>query len=375
MEGTNMSHVKKKMISFFLTSKCNLDCVYCYTNKEGGSHRNQVLPLEFAKLGIDHYIQEYPHIRFFGAGEPTQEFALMKQIYDYAFKRIGSTLITEMQTNGAFDSSTRDWIEAKVDIIWVSFDGPPDIHDKNRPFYKTGNPSSPVIEANVGHIVSQGKGMVGARVTITDDNVHRQKEMVDYFYSLGVCHIWTDPIFPSVGQRPILEGIDSKTPKPLVDMDEYINDFIEAHHYAASKKVFYGSFLSCNFDEESEYHCRACIPAPHLTTDGYISACDMALFGEDQNHMNPLIFGKWDRISKKLVFDSAKITVLQSRNASNMPGCVRCPVQMNCGGYCLGEVINETGDLFGKKSYACKSINKLSKYFSRNFGCYEFLHP
>ena len=50
--------------------------------------------------------------------------------------------------------------------------------------------------------------MVGARVTITDANVNRQIEMVDYFYNLGIRYVWTNPLFYSVGKIPVC--IDEK---------------------------------------------------------------------------------------------------------------------------------------------------------------------
>lgn len=370
-----MSHVKKEMISFFLTSKCNLDCIYCYTNKEEWKHKNQTLPFEFAKLGVDQFIHKYPHIRFFGAGEPTQEFSLLKRIYEYSFTQVGTRLKTEIQTNGAFNSSVRNWLAEHLDIIWVSFDGPPDIQNHNRPFYKSGKPSSPIIEKNVKYLVQNGKGHVGARVTITDNNSKRQKEMVDYFSLLGINYIWTDPLFPSVGDTPISDDPIASAVKPLIDMDSYIIEYIEAKKYAEDRNVFYGSFLACNFDEENEYHCRACIPVPHFTTDGYISACDMSLFGKDNNHMQDFIYGEWDRENNELVFNDSKIKRLQERSAKNMDGCNDCPVMLHCGGYCLGEVANETGSMFGNKRYTCKAIIKLAKKIDKNFGRYKFLHP
>lgn len=370
-----MSHVKKEMISFFLTSNCNLDCIYCYTNKEASRHKNQTLSFEFAKLGIEHFIRKYPHIRFFGAGEPTQAFDLMKLIYDYSYKIVGDILKAEIQTNGAFSKEARDWIEKHIDIIWVSFDGPPDIQDYNRPFYKSGKPSSPVIEANVKHMVTNGKGIVGARVTITDNNSKRQIEMVDYFSSLGINYIWTDPLFPTVGDKPVSDDLAAKNIKPLIDMDSYLEEFIQTQKYAKEKNIFYGSFLACNFDEENEYHCRACIPVPHFTTDGYISACDMSLFGEDKNHMQDFIYGKWDKENNKLIFYENRIKQLQSRSVKNMIGCNDCPAMLHCGGYCLGEVANETGNMFGNKRYTCKSIIQLARKIDKNFGRYKFLHP
>lgn len=368
-----MSHIKKEMISFFLTSRCNLDCVYCYTNKEEGKHKKQNLPFEFAKLGIDTFIEKYPYIRFFGAGEPTQAFELMKKIYNYSHSKVGDKLIAEIQTNGVFGKNVRNWLSKNINHIWVSFDGKPEIQNANRPIYKSGKPSSPIIEDNVKFLTANSKDMTGARVTITNTNVNQQIDMIDYFIDLGIKHIWTDPLFPEVGDVPVIEKkgkIES-----LIDIDLYIEKFLEAQEYAKSKDIFYGSFLSCNFDEESEYHCRANIPLPHFTTDGYISACDMALFGEDQKHMDVFIYGKWNKKKNTLEFNQEKIRILQSRKVSNMDSCKNCEAKLHCGGYCLGEVLNETGDLFKNKDYTCNAIKKLHKVSETNFGCYKYLHP
>ena len=45
-----MPHINKQMASFFLTTKCNLRCVYCYNSKERMSYKQQSLPLEIAKV-------------------------------------------------------------------------------------------------------------------------------------------------------------------------------------------------------------------------------------------------------------------------------------------------------------------------------------
>ena len=84
----------------------------------------------------------------------------------------------------------------------MSFDGMPDIQAHNRPL----NPlysdvfehhsSADVLEDNVRWLISNKENrnlMVGARVTITDANVNRQIEMVDYFYNLGIRYVWTNP--------------------------------------------------------------------------------------------------------------------------------------------------------------------------------------
>ena len=112
-----MAHFRKEMISFFLTTKCNLKCKYCYTNKEDFMH--QTLSFDFAKVGIDDFFKKSTsrHIRFFGAGEPTCEFELLKRIYDYAYSLAGDELTVEIQTNGYFSTSVREWIAQNADIV------------------------------------------------------------------------------------------------------------------------------------------------------------------------------------------------------------------------------------------------------------------
>lgn len=360
-----MSHPKKVMISFFLTTKCNLDCVYCYTNKH--KYKHQTLDFKFAQLGVDDFFKSNNsrHIRFFGAGEPTMEFELMKKIREYAYEKAGNKLLVETQTNGVFSITIAKWLSDNIDIIWVSLDGVPDIQNHYRPTI-TGKPTSDVIERNIKYLIRKGTCMVGIRSTINNMNLYNQIDNIRYFASLGVKYIWTDPMFPTVGEKDAYEEID---------ILEYAKEYLKAKKYADKHNIFYGSFLTCNFDEKTKYHCRACLPVPHLTTDGYVSACDMALFGANNNHMSVFIYGKWDRGNNKIIYDEEKINYIKSRNVDNMPGCNNCIAKYHCGGYCLGEVMNETHNLFGKKERVCEPIRYLMRNMQTNMGCYKYLHP
>ena len=372
-----MPHVKKQMISFFLTTRCNLNCIYCYNKVERKKIKEKTLPFEIAKAGIDYFFENNNsrHIRFYGPGEPTQEFALMREITSYA-KSIDTSVTVEIQTNGVFSKNVREWILENANIIWMSFDGPPDIQNFNRPI-RGEHPSAPTIEENVKWMLNN-KGdkrlMVGARVTMTDKNIFRQKEMVDYFYSLGIKHIWTNPMFPSVGKVPVCDDLKKRNEYSF-DMGHYLDYYIDTYHYACKKGVFYGSFLTCNFDGEANVHCRSCTPVPHLTPDGYISACDMVVLGENAYHMDCFIYGKWNVQSKKFEFDEKKIEALRKRTSDNLSHCKKCPAKLHCGGYCLGEVVNETGDLCGQKLMACVAIRRLIKEIGVTDKPYEYLHP
>ena len=369
-----MPHCYKQMISFFLTTKCNLRCEYCYNSDERTKVEEKSLPIEIARAGIDEFFANTPsrHIRFYGPGEPTMEFYLMKQIVEYA-KCKDENVTVEIQTNGAFSPHVCKWVLDNVNIAWVSFDGTPDIQNNQRPF-PNKKMSAPTIEKNIKWL-NTNKGnrnlMVGARVTITNLNINRQIEMIDYFNSLGIKYIWTDPIFPEVKKIPVCE--DTEREDICIDLEMYVKNFIKAHRYAKIKEIFYGSFFTCNFDGEAKINCRACTPVPHLTPDGYVSACDMVVYGENAYHMDCFIYGKWDSQSKKFIYFDDKIKALQNRNVDNILHCKNCIAKLHCGGHCLGEVVNSTGKLDGQIPSICNAVKTLYRELGT---CekYDYMH-
>jgi len=373
-----LPHINKQMASFYLTTKCNLTCEYCYNREERTQVREQSLPIEIAKAGVDLFFKESPsrHIRFYGPGEPTQEIELMKEIIAYAGSKAGSDLTVELQTNGVFERKEREWLLNNVNIMWISFDGEPEVHDAQRHFPDM-SPTSPLIEDNVKWLLDNKVSqdfMVGVRVTITDHNVERQKCMVDYFLSLGIKHIWSDPVFPTVGMIPVCKDT-AKLESFRFNMDRYVDTYIEARWHAEKSGVFYGSFLTCNFDGICNKHCRACTPVPHFTPDGYISACDLVTFGKNAGHMDCFVYGKWDKNEQRFLIDNVKVKSLQERTTDNINHCRNCKVREHCGGYCLGEVQNETGGLTGQKPVVCRAIKRLAENISFTDSPYAYLHP
>lgn len=383
-----MPHCNKKMLSFFLTTRCNLCCRYCYNINERLTIQEKTIPVEIAKSAVDWYFEQNSsrHIRFYGPGEPTREFEKMREITEYAKNHInrGKDVTVEIQTNGVFGEDVRSWILSNANIVWMSFDGMREIQDYNRPLNPkhlgefSGKTSAEVLEDNVRWLTSHSDGIaffVGARVTITDMNIDRQMEMIDYFLSLGINYVWTNPLFYTVGKKPVSDDEDKKASYSF-DMDSYVDNYIKAYSYAKSKGVFWGSFLTINFDGETEYHCRSCHPlsAPHITPDGFISACDMVVLGKEAYHMSPFIVGAWNERQKCFDIDVDKVAVLEARKTSNMRACKNCDIQLHCGGCCLGETMNEFGTLDERNPVKCKAIHQLYKALG---SCepYPYLHP
>lgn len=362
-----MAHCRKTQLSIFLTHKCNLRCAYCYVGEK--EQDKSVIDFKFVQRGILDFFQKYDskEIRFFANGEPTLEFKLMKQIKDWVCEQTGDDCRFELQTNGFFSTKTAKWIGENIDIVWISCDGPSEIQNFYRPTL-AGRPSADIVEKNIQYLVASPV-VLGCRATIGAKNVKKQLEMIDYFSHLGVKTIMSDPMFVTVGKY-------SKQTEELEapDLLEYAEYFLQARQYAIEKGIFYGSILSVNFDEETEYFCRSCIPYPHLTIDGYVSACDMAFQGTN-SAMNDLVYGRYIPNEERIEYDEEKIKLIRSRKASNMSQCQGCLVLKNCAGACLGEALNETGNIFGIKPNVCEAIRYLAKRMPLNQGLYPCLHP
>ncbi len=366
-----MGHWRKQMISILITNKCNMSCKYCYLGDKTvcDDQPKRVIDINFAKRAIKDYFGEQarPAVRFFADGEPTLEMDIIKELYRYSENLTNNVSYFELQSNGLFSKSDAEWIRDHMDIVFISCDGMPSIHDYQRTS-RNGTPTSLILEDNLRIMVQSNNCQVGIRSTITKYNVYKQKEMIDYFYNLGVKILFSDKVFAPIGGSAEEFNVDYKT---------FVDEFVEARQYAIDKykgEFFYGSMYSANFDEEVIYACRSCLPTPHVTPDGYISCCDMCVTAEDTS-MKELIYGVYDKNLDTIFYDEKAIEHIRSRKAANIPECRNCEVRNYCAGACLGEALNETGNFYGVKKESCDAIKYLWKKLGSKPIKNQFLHP
>ncbi len=359
-----MGHYRKKLITFVMSEACNMACRYCYSDKNM-ANKFRSLSLDFAYTALEDFIVEGINaIRFFGVGEATMEPEKMEHIWDYASNHMGNKIYTEIQTNGTFPQATCFLLGKIADMVWISCDGTPDVQNHQR-IMKDKRLSAGIIERNVHDILNCGK-KVGFRATISATNLHRQKEMIDYFINLGASCAFADLVC-----LPIMHGFGEYK----VDCDEYVKEFIEAKRYAEAKGFFYSNFYMVNFDENVEIPCRSNLPMPHVMPSGYISACDMVT-DITGSLLDNLLYGKYDETNKKIVYDEDKLALIRGRTVERLPGCEDCQIKYYCAGGCIGEAINETGDFYGIKKYLCRVTKALAKEFGVGYAeRYLYLHP
>ena len=345
-----MPYCDKRVISFLLTTRCNMRCAYCYGARNADY---KVLDWDFAKRALHDFvgIAGLNHIRFFADGEPTTEMELLKKIFNAA-KKMQPNIISEVQTNGVFNEETAEWLGKNMDYIYISLDLLPEDNDKYR-VAVNGKPSSPFILKNLQYFkdMPNKKAKIGLRATITNYNIERQKEAIDYYLdNYGIDIFWVDPIFPPVCEE------EEKIYEPI-DMMQFAKTFVDAHNYAWERDVFYESNLTTNFDGKTDKACRSCLPMPHLTVDGYLSACEMSTYGENAGKMASMIYARYDAETDKIIYSEEKLKTLRSRTLANMPTeCQSCVAAEHCAGYCLGETLNENGSLFKVKTRVCRAL-------------------
>jgi radical SAM protein with 4Fe4S-binding SPASM domain len=316
----------------------------------GQKRSKQVIDLNFAKCGIKDFFEETQsyQLRIFSNGEPLMSFKRVCEITDYARSLAGSQLFVELQTNGYFNRKVTAWVGENIDMLWISLDGPEDVQNHNRPT-KSSQSSFHVIDENITRLKQYGKTKIGLRPTITDYNVDRQIELIDYAQKKGITAIYAYPWASFLGRK---DG------QP--DLFHFADEFLKAREYAEKIGIYYGTIFMINFDEEVEINCRSLLPAPHLTIDGYISCCDMMNNGDGL--LPDLIYGKYNPETQKITYYQDKIDKIRTRNIHHLPDCQQCEVLKHCAGGCIGSAIMASWDFYGINPDYCKVTKYLFKH-------------
>jgi radical SAM protein with 4Fe4S-binding SPASM domain len=345
-----MGHARKQQVTIFTTNACNMRCKYCAAHSSAFQTATQKISIPFAQRGISDYFAdgEKHQIRYYSGGEPTRAMDVIAETWDFAHSIVGNRLVSEIQTNCCFSADTADWLAEHMTYIWASIDGWPEVQNANRPL-NNNKPSSELVMRNASSM--RERTFVGVRMTIVPETVNRQVDLVEYF----------------VRQNSVASHITQ------VDLVDYIKDFVKAWYVAEKLGATYINSFMVNFDEQVEYACRACLPTPHLTTDGFVSACDLGFYGNTP--LKDLIYGQYDPASDRIKYDPVAVAKLRSRKCVNMSACITCDIKKYCGGGCLGRAYHETRDFYGVIPEYCWATRYLAEHLPMDRIKIPHLHP
>lgn len=353
-----MAHYNKRLITFFMTTKCNLRCTYCITSSM--DREDRFIDLDFVRTALEEYFERTGNfkVRFYAVGEPTQNLEGMQSIHRMAQELSNGRTYFEMISNGFYGEETLVWVGNHIDRVWVSYDGPRDNNDRYR-LTRSGTPSTEIVLNTIKQLKQMTS--VGIGLTVCKTNCFRQVEVIDEVHELGI---------KSVFSKAILDPVDKMGEATSwgVNIMDYAKGYLEAWRHARELGISYLNDLVFNFDGHCPINCRACAPTPHITMDGHVSSCDRAYSGDTP--LQDMIYGTWNPEKQEIIYFPDKIRKLQKRSVENMPGCKDCEVRYQCGGQCLGTTYQFTGDMFKTFTTFCPAIKYLHEHMNVDKGEY-----
>ncbi len=312
----------------FLTNQCSLRCAYCYASS--GEFTPKMMTWEVAKAAIDRVMGDVlarggsnMTLGFHGGGEPTMNWGMLTKATDYtraAAAEKGLALQVAGAFNGYWPDKVRAYMVANFTDLSLSFDGLPDIQNRQRP--AVGQKESFTRVSGTLAALDASSCSYGIRMTVTREYVSRLAESVSY-----ICErfrprkIQAEPVF--------LEG-RAKAEQMVEDADAFVEQFIAAYDIARRHGVelFYSGARP---DMLTQRFCLAACRALVVTTDGDVTTC-FETFGREHPLSARFIVGGYHSGSYNINKDS--LDKHFSRTADNIPYCRGCFCRWHCAGDC-----------------------------------------
>ena len=341
---------------FLLTSRCNLDCKYCYSKFNNIEYD---LSFKQAEGVISKILQNVImlnkktlRIGFHGGGEPFIKFTLMERIVDFArsiAKVNGLDLLISATTNGILSFNQRIWASNNVDKLKISFDGTADLQNQNRPLKQKKSESMTKLLQTIQHF-NMLQYPYTLRTTITCDSLHKMNEIMNYSKCISNDNIIK---FEAKYTRDKNNYSFSK-----LNLDVNLLSFLKNYYSLKTKNPKLNSFDAC---DTSYQRCGAW--GNELILDGYgnISTCFKCTSYGDKS---PFFICMLDEFLNTNIMLSKKHMIRKINLKANQI-CSYCFIWGRCGGGCLTLWGNDKrGDQIYTPTQRC---NVLRNYFLSKF--------
>jgi His-Xaa-Ser system radical SAM maturase HxsB len=220
-----------------VTLRCNQQCHYCHSSVVDPSRTDTDMDLATAKKTVD-FIFDTPNpaicIEFQG-GEPLLNWPIVKFVTLYARKKAeasGRKLFLTLVSNFTLMTEERvDFLFENGVSICTSLDGPPELHNKNRPFLGSGAAQEKVVhwlgrmQARCDAIVGRPFSRPSALMTTTRFSFDYSKEIVDLYVKMGMEQIFIRGLSP-IGYAKRVWGDIGYTSKEFLDFYSRTLDYI-----------------------------------------------------------------------------------------------------------------------------------------------------
>jgi uncharacterized protein len=324
-------------LSLSVAQVCNLGCAYCYAREGGFGGAPKSMPLEIAKASVDLMLADKEpgdraHLAFMG-GEPLINRDVLRATTLYAAQEAEKRQVQlgfAITTNGTLlDESDADFFETHGFAVTISLDGPPDLHDRLRPFKGGRGSFSRVSRAVAPLLARQRRSQVSARVTVTPQH-EDLPAILDAFVDMG---------FHSVGFSPMLtspSGREEMSPADLIKMLEGMVacGMVFERRAVAGERYPFANMLQALREirrgTHRPYPCGAGAGYLGVSAGGELFACHRFV-DNAAGAMGSLVAG---------VDRARQADWLRERHVHRQSPCNGCWARYLCGGGCHHETIS-----------------------------------
>lgn len=304
--------------------KCNLSCSYCYAQE---SRSTKELDLLSIKRSIEYIFcnntGKTKVFTFIGGGEPFMTWRILADSIDYIIQK-SSQLHIKYQIRIVTNATllTRNivkWLSEKKDIIVnVSSDILPDIQNSQRRLSEKLNSFD--LLTNAINLLREFHIPYTLRSTITLENVHRMREMVEF----------ASEHYPDI-KRLHFEPVTDNSIDNRHFFDLYLSYFFEALTLSKRKGIVLTNSYISSINHIKRHFCQGelCIvPGNRIvachrhssTSDEYFDSLEYGYINPDGVNINP-----------------SKLKKVQDNRNNQTPYCDNCFAKFHCAGGCTSK--------------------------------------
>jgi len=347
-----------KALCLHISNDCNMRCDYCFADNYVAKGAD--MSVETGKRAIDYLIansgsKKNLEVDFFG-GEPLLNFGAVKEIITYA-KEAGKLndkeFLFTLTTNCLLlDNDAQDYLNKELDNVVLSLDGRESVNNACRRSLG-GKPVYDKIVKNILEFIKKrGEKSYYVRGTITAKNPDFASDIL-HIADLGINQISLEPVVLN-NSHPLAVKEEHIAPMCL-EYERLAREMLKRRKEGNGFNFFHfmidlehGPCLNKRLTG-----CGAGTEYLAVAPNGNLYPCHRFL--DNENFLLGNVFNDFN-------FSSPKALALKETFASlsvhSKPYCKNCPAKYYCGGGCVANSLEFSGELEGEYKVGCELLKK-----------------
>ncbi|MCP4677031.1 MAG: radical SAM protein [Deltaproteobacteria bacterium] len=323
------SSLSPPFLGIIPTRACNLRCRYCAF--EDSSDTLDTLDIPTALMAVRWFSDICSRegrasldIEFFG-GEPMVCPDLVHAVALSSWESsVARTMTTNLRiiTNGVCPPASRQLMADLFAKVILSLDGPPEIHNRLRPF-ASGNGSFDHV-AKTARIVGDGQADLSLRVCVTDETAHRMGEIASFFID-NFCP--SEVSFEPLSANDMTGQSNLSPPDPI----SFAQGFFEAESVLGPAGIPLVHATS-SIEHRQVSFCPVGRDGAIVGPGGRLFACYLCPKEWERRGLE-LAFGRFDGAGQ-LLTDETRLSRIRTLNVTTKKRCQSCFVKWHCAGGC-----------------------------------------